>query len=176
LSPDVTDLQLEEIFEIFGTVQSVTVRSARGCPRTVKPGARAKGKDRMYENRMYASVVFKHPGAVHRAMELDGTELNGQKIVIVRDALDLPEFKEIIDGYRAKVEPTEPAPSVSKAARTVRKAVNEVPAEAVRSPIDSSSRLRTQSTNARIAYQFRSRANGDQHAPNTKGTKSTKKR
>lgn len=82
LSPDVTDLQLEQIFEIFGPVRSVTIRSARGCPRTVKPGATSKGKERQYENRMYASVMFSHAGAVHRAMGLDGTELNGQQMAV----------------------------------------------------------------------------------------------
>ncbi|KAI0699399.1 hypothetical protein BC835DRAFT_1331135 [Cytidiella melzeri] len=170
LTPDITELQLEEIFTNFGTVVSVTMRSAGGYPRTFKPGTVPKGK-LQYENRVYASVEFKHAAAVHRAMELDNTELNGQRIAIVRDALDLPAFQEIIGSYTKSVRDTEPLPSTASVTAQEREKTPDVVQPTAS---DSSSRIQPQPTNARVAHQFRSRVNESQHTPNTEPTKSTK--
>ncbi|KAI0347304.1 hypothetical protein BDW22DRAFT_1480957 [Trametopsis cervina] len=169
LTAEITELQLEEVFQIFGPVQSVVMRSARGYPRSFRPGTNATGKERLIENQVYASVEFKHAGAVFRAMEMNGREVNGKKIVVARDALDLPEFTQMVSGY-TKSEPAEPR-SRLEAALTAREPVSRTAAKHASSSKTSSSRLQGQSTNARIAYQFRSRANGGQQRPNTKSTK-----
>lgn len=41
-----------------------------------------RGKEKQCDNRLYASVVFKNAEAVYKAMELDGTDLNGQPLVV----------------------------------------------------------------------------------------------
>ena len=140
LSADVTDLQLEEVFQVFGTVQSVSIRSSRGCPRTVRPGrARCRCKGHRHESDLYASVLFQQAGAVQRAMEFNGSEINGRPVIvrlslcifwsnitdrnkqIVRDALDLHQYKEFIRGYRKKAETTTPHPPVANAPSPAKK-------------------------------------------------------
>lgn len=80
LSSDVTDLMLEEIFSSFGTVRSVTVRSAGGYPSASQPDSRSR--HHKYESRIYASVEFKNSVSVYRALQMNGEELCGQKLAV----------------------------------------------------------------------------------------------
>ena len=72
---------LEEIFSSFGTVRSITIRSAGGYPSTSQSGKSSSGHHK-YESRIYASVEFKNPVSVYRAMQLNGTDLCGQKMAV----------------------------------------------------------------------------------------------
>lgn len=64
----------------------------------MKPGAMAKHKGVQYDNCIYASVEFQTASDACHAMELDGTELNGHKLVVsIPSTLSATRTKVVAD-------------------------------------------------------------------------------
>jgi len=101
LNPSINEVDLEKAFRHCGKITSILIRVSSGHVAIVAP------EDYKYSpaDRQYASVQFTEPAAARRAKRMNGQEINGRRIVVCYNAIDLPETKDTIQAYLAESEP-----------------------------------------------------------------------
>jgi len=90
IPPDATESSLRHLFRNCGLIQDVTIRCISGVPTRVEYAHWEPNVNR------YASVIFARPKSVQKALELNGTMMNGQPIAVVLSVGLLPEAKRVI--------------------------------------------------------------------------------
>ncbi|KAG9219531.1 hypothetical protein CCMSSC00406_0009770 [Pleurotus cornucopiae] len=101
INPAATYDQLRQLFEPCGTVTRIQLRCSRGQAVTI--GRAVKPDLRNSRNRQYATVEFARSSSARKALKLDGTSLNGCKLVVTVSPADLPEVQEILDARQAEL-------------------------------------------------------------------------
>ncbi len=80
INPAATYDQLKQLFEPCGTVTRIQLRCSRGQAVTI--GRAVKPELRNSRNRQYATIEFARSSSARKALKLDGTTLNGCKLVV----------------------------------------------------------------------------------------------
>ncbi|KAL4263715.1 RRM domain-containing protein [Pleurotus pulmonarius] len=101
INPAATYDQLKQLFEPCGTVTRIQLRCSRGQAVTI--GRAVKPELRNSRNRQYATIEFARSSSARKALKLDGTTLNGCKLVVTVSPADLPEVQEILDARQAEL-------------------------------------------------------------------------
>ncbi|KAF8165403.1 hypothetical protein B0H34DRAFT_793797 [Crassisporium funariophilum] len=94
VEPSITPQQLETFFKTCGTVSKVDIRCSRGQAITV--GLAVPLAVRGPRDRQYAIVHFKEPSSARKALALNGSAIDGCKLVVCASAADLPEVQDIV--------------------------------------------------------------------------------
>ncbi|KAF8640109.1 hypothetical protein AX17_001345 [Amanita inopinata Kibby_2008] len=95
----ITVQRIEEYFSQCGKVFRVLLRCSRGRPIGVaQPDAGLTTRDRLY-----ASVEFKDYRGARNAMRLNGTKLDGRKLVVSITPTDLPEVQDIVNSRMTEI-------------------------------------------------------------------------
>ncbi|PFH51459.1 hypothetical protein AMATHDRAFT_40218 [Amanita thiersii Skay4041] len=95
LDSSISEKRLEEYFALCGKVTRVQVRCSRG--QAVNIGVPVPHDVRTRRDSQYASIEFKDHKAVVRALGLDGTMLDGCKLVVSLSVAKLPEAQDIVE-------------------------------------------------------------------------------
>ncbi|KAH9951816.1 hypothetical protein B0H21DRAFT_717715 [Amylocystis lapponica] len=101
LNPSINEEDLERTFKHCGKITSIIIRTSSGRVAIVKPGQYKPSS----ADRQYATIQFTEPKAAKRAQRLNGTNVNGRRVVVCFNAVDLPEMQHLIKGHMNDNEP-----------------------------------------------------------------------
>ncbi|KAI0650071.1 hypothetical protein C8Q79DRAFT_364872 [Trametes meyenii] len=103
LCSSVTEEQLKTLFKACGTIKRLQIRASGGVSvPTANMEATFFGLCPPPAGVHYATVEYMTPAAARLALGLDGTVLNGRKILVSFSASQLPELSEVLQGRVAR--------------------------------------------------------------------------
>ncbi|CDO74014.1 hypothetical protein BN946_scf185043.g63 [Trametes cinnabarina] len=106
VNSSVTEAQLEALFQQCGTVRRILIRASSGiCVPTTNLKRGFLGFGGVQPGVHYATVEYWTPAEARRALELNGTVLEGRSLVVSLSAIDLPEMREVITSHIVKKDP-----------------------------------------------------------------------
>ncbi|KAF8627197.1 hypothetical protein AX15_004514 [Amanita polypyramis BW_CC] len=95
IDPSINAQRLEEYFSKCGKVCRVQLRCSRG--QAINIGIAVPENVRTSRDRQYATVEFKDYRGARKALQLNGKELDGCRLVVSITPTDLPEVQDIVD-------------------------------------------------------------------------------
>ncbi|KJA30013.1 hypothetical protein HYPSUDRAFT_251267 [Hypholoma sublateritium FD-334 SS-4] len=93
LESTITEKKLRDHFRGCGAIRRTTLRVSRG--QAINVGVAIPASARTTRDRKYATVEFDHYTSTIPALKLNGSELDGSRIVVAAAAGDLPEVADI---------------------------------------------------------------------------------
>ncbi|KAF7977651.1 hypothetical protein HWV62_3076 [Athelia sp. TMB] len=96
ISSTTTEANLRHVFKPCGTIECITIRCSAGAALAGQVNAFSTPRDRQY-----ATVLFTRSRSVSKALQLDGTFLQGHKITVCLSPGDLPDLADLV-GFRIR--------------------------------------------------------------------------
>ncbi|KAJ8508409.1 hypothetical protein ONZ45_g9317 [Pleurotus djamor] len=101
VDPSVTYEQMKNHFDKCGTIIRIQFRCSRGQAVTI--GQAIEPSQQTSRDRQYATIEFTRSAAVLSALQLNGSTLNGSKLVVTITPADLPEVEDILNFRKAEL-------------------------------------------------------------------------
>ncbi|KZP32867.1 hypothetical protein FIBSPDRAFT_1036496 [Athelia psychrophila] len=96
LPPTTTEATLRQHFKSCGIIDSITIRCSAGAALAGKAHAFTTPHDRQY-----ATILFARSRSVTKALQLNGTRVQGYQLAVCLSPGELPDLEEII-GFRIR--------------------------------------------------------------------------